>query len=204
MEMVKRLECLYRGPWIKINFYQQIPPHSQNALKNLNFCEALNEAKVIGPIIIDLKKLTHPGERFVFLREGNHEEVYRNCQKAGKGVNKEKFFSLISAIPQLHPEYRYIGLEMENEADIYLSHLPPSQLGKLIWDYHTITGQRLKISLTGILGVCGEVTVGSFIKQNITIALTCEVSRQKCSIPRETFVVGVPHPLAKKLLEGKR
>ena len=81
MEMVKRLECLYRGPWIKINFYQQIPPHSQNALKNLNFCEALNEAKVIGPIIIDLKKLTHPGERFVFLREGNHAEIVRKQVK---------------------------------------------------------------------------------------------------------------------------
>ncbi len=200
MTLVEKLGKKYRGPWLKVKFLQNLSKEYSIYLRNVDFCEAIREAKSLGVLILSVQDLTAPGEKFVFGSGLDKDRIIKRCKEVWE-LPEDKISKLIEGIPHLPSRFRFIGLNMDGEPDILLSHLQPYQFMYLLRDYQKISGESLNLKISTVLGVCGDAVVRTFLKQEISISFGCKIFRERGGVPQDTFVVAVPLKWAKKLTE---
>jgi uncharacterized protein (DUF169 family) len=59
-----------------------------------------------------------------------------------------------------------------------------------------MTGRNLNTEISGIMSVCGNVAVKSYIDQKISISFGCSDSREYGGIERGQLIIGLPHNIA--------
>jgi len=190
-----KLTDRYRSHWVKVKFYEDEPKDKlAKRVSGMRFCEAVTKA-IITPIILDKGDIACPGANYVFnCRSRNREEIIRNCQRKRK-ISRNIAESILAKIPVLKGPFRYIGLNTDGEPDLTISYLPPEEVMHLLGTYHDKKGENLDISLSSIMGICGNVCVKTFETGGINISFGCEDSRKYADIGRNRLAIGMPSQL---------
>lgn len=190
-----KLTDRFRSHWVKVKFYEDEPKDkSAKRVAGMRFCEAVTKA-VIVPIILDKEEIACPGANYVFgCKSSSREEIVRNCREKRK-ISRDIAESILANIPVLKGPFRYIGLNTDGEPDLAISYLPPEEVMHLLAAYHDKKGENLDISLSSVMGICGNVCVKTFETREINISFGCEDSRKYTKIGRDRLAVGIPGQL---------
>ncbi|MBN2412850.1 DUF169 domain-containing protein [candidate division KSB1 bacterium] len=176
--------------WIKIKFYTDEPDEKNfKEIKNVRFCEATKIA-INHPVILDSDSINCPGALFAFGWQ-DKSQFYQKCLQKSK-LNRKALDAMITKLPRLNGEYKYIGLNTTDEPDVILSYILPEDAMKLLYLYHNKQAENLDASLCSMTSICGGIAVKTFIKNEIGFSFGCAESREFARIGSERLVVGIP------------
>jgi len=195
MEDATNLGNKYRSAWTKVKFFAEKPNiETAKKLSNIRFCEAISEAQRTHSLILDRSSISCPGAKYVFGWDKNTEgEIVRNCVQKW-GISDRIMKSILGKVSTLPPKINYIGLNIEGDSDVLISYLQPEQFMRMLRVYQNKTGERMEVSLSSVMSVCGVAAVEAYVKGKISISFGCEDSRSFGGVSRDRLVVGIPTP----------
>ena len=193
----KKLSLISDSDWVAIRFEKEIPASD---IKHARFCEAVYKARrtrislFFGDICCEGAKRC-----FGWLKNSDEKLSKRLAEKIGMTQNIS--LELIKQVPVLNEEFSGISLGKDIDGDVYISYINPESAMKLIRCWQKITGNNLKTEISGIMSVCGNVAVKSYLNKNISISFGCPDSREYGSIEKGQLVIGIPRNIVMRLCE---
>ena len=193
----KKLSLISNSDWVAIKFEKKNPASD---IKHIRFCEAVYKAHntqislAFGDICCEGAKRC-----FGWLNNSDEKLAQRLAEKIG--MTQKISLELITKVPVLNEEFSGISLGKDINGDVYISYINPESAMKLVRCWQKITGNNLKTEISGIMSVCGNVAVKSYINKNISISFGCPDSREYGSIKEEQLVIGIPHNIALRICE---
>ena len=110
--------------------------------------------------------------------------------------------NLISSVPVVNNPCSAISLSQDDNADVFITYTAPKSATQFVRLWQKVTSQNLNIEMSGIMSVCGNTVVRSYINQEICLSLGCPDSRKYGGIKRDQLVIRIPNRLAKLLFKG--
>jgi uncharacterized protein (DUF169 family) len=194
-QICKSLSHISGSDWVAIKFEKQI---SANNIEPVRFCEAVNMAQK--------KRISLSGHNiccdgasrcFGWLKNNDMKLAQRLADKMG--VTQDAALKLIRGVPVLNEEFSGISLSKDIDGDVYISYINPESAMKLVRCWQKMTGCNLDTEISGIMSVCGNVAVKSYLDQKISISFGCPDSRKYGGIGKEQLVIGLPHEVALRM-----
>lgn len=198
---MKDIQRLLGVAWTTVKFYfndEAVP--DVRAAGDLRFCEAVLEARS-GPLILRPGDLSCPGAKYVFgWDSGCRDEIAAELAKR-RGMERDAAEILISQVPVLTKPPVAIGLNSDNRPDLIVSYCqPPTAMELLKLWQSEFGGGNLQSKFSSILSVCGNVSVGCYLSQEVSLSFGCDDARKFAGIGRDRLVIGIPYALIGRLL----
>jgi len=193
----KKLSRISDSDWVAIKFEKQI---TSNDTEHLKFCEAVYKAKN-RRISLPFNNICCEGAKRCLgcLKNNDVKLAQRLAEKIGMTQNIS--LELIKNVPVLNEEFSGISLGKYIDSDVYISYINPESAMKLVRCWQKTTGSNLNTEISGIMSVCGNVAVKSYINKNISVSFGCPDSREYGSIKKGQLVIGIPHNIALRICE---
>jgi uncharacterized protein (DUF169 family) len=161
-------------------------------MEGVRFCEAVVKAR-LSPVILKGSDISCVGAKYVFgWDHGVSKEIIRACSEKRRisfGIAK----SILLATPQLKISPVAIGLNTDGRPDLLISYPQPEQFMELLKVFQEYKGENLTVSLSSIMGVCGNVVVKAYLEGRVSISFGCDDSREYGHISRDRLAVGIPY-----------
>ncbi len=194
-QICKNLSHISTSDWIAVKFEKQI---SANNIAHIRFCEAVYRAQNKHISLSPLNVCCDGARRcFGWLKNNDVKLAQRLSEKTG--INQDVARGLIRSVPVLNEKFSGISLGRDIDGDVYISYASSESAMKLIRSWQKITGCNLDTKISGIMSVCGNVAVKSYIDQKISISFGCPDSREYGGIEKEQLVIGLPHKVALRI-----
>jgi len=198
---VRDIERLLGEAWTSVKFYFSgtAVPDVRGA-GDLRFCEAILRARS-GPLVLRPEAVSCPGAKYVFGWDRNcRDEIVAELVRR-RGVEPDTAENLISQVPVLKRPPVAIGLNSDAVPDLIVSYCqPPTAMDLLKLWQSEFGGGNLLSGFSSILSVCGNVSVGSYLTDEVSLSFGCDDAREFAGIGRDRLVIGIPYPLIGKLL----
>jgi len=189
----RQFEDKFGGVWTKVKFYKEMPDSfDYRIMEGVRFCEAIVKAR-LSPVILKSSDISCAGAKYAFgwdHRVGK-EIINACCEKRGISFDTAK--SILLATPQLEIPPAAIGLNTDGRPDLLISYPQPEQFMNLLKVFQQCKGENLTVSLSSIMGVCGNVAVKTYLEGRISISFGCDDSREYGHISRDRLAVGIPY-----------
>jgi uncharacterized protein (DUF169 family) len=194
-QICKSLSHISGSEWVAIKFEKQI---SANDIEPVRFCEAVYIAQN-KHISLSLPNIRCDGARrcFGWLKNNDVKLAQRLSEKTG--IGQDVACELIRSVPVLNEKFSGISLSKDIDGDVYISYASPESAMKLVRCWQKMTGCNLNTEISGIMSVCGNIAVKSYIDQKISISFGCPDSREYGSIKKGQLVIGLPHNIALRI-----
>jgi len=192
---VKKLSQISGSDWVAVKFEKEI---IANDIEPVRFCEAVYKSQN-KPISLSFSNICCDGAKrcFGWLKDNDVKLAQRLSEKTS--IGQDVACELIKSVPVLNEKFSGISLGRDIDGDVYISYASPESAMKLIRSWQTITGHNLDTEISGIMSVCGNVAVKSYIDQKISISFGCPDSRKYGGIAKEQLVIGLPHKVALRI-----
>ncbi len=195
--MHRKIAERFSSQWIKVKFYEKEPRlNGVTWPKNVRFCEAANLA-ITQPVILNKENLSCDSAKYVFgWREKFDSQFLDDCQKKSK-INDRNLKSLLSSVPRFKKPFSHIGLNTDGEPDLLMSFVAPQDMMRIIKVYNNHNGKNVEVSLSSMMGLCGNIAAKAFLEEKISVSFGCLDSREFAEIGRDRLAVGIPRKLFK-------
>jgi len=201
VENVKGIQRLLGVAWTTVKFYfndKEVP--SVRAAGDLRFCEAILQARS-GPLILRAGDVSCPGARYVFGWDSDCREEIAAELARRREMDRDVVDNLISQVPVLTRPPVAIGLNSSPQPDLIVSYCqPPTAMELLKLWQSEFSGANLPSRFSSILSVCGNVAVGCYLSEDMSLSFGCDDAREFAGIGRDRLVIGIPYSLIGKLL----
>jgi len=128
-------------------------------------------------------------------------ECVRELVDAGRFVDEGAVVKALSNIPRLRRRPKSILLSTCGEdSDVYVLYLRPEGFMKIVQAYQRITGDELRLDVSGVVPVCGNCTVRPYVTNEICVSFGCNDSREYGGIESDELVVGIPRQMAMAIM----
>jgi uncharacterized protein (DUF169 family) len=191
-QICKSLSNISGSHWVAIKFEKQI---TETDIEPVRFCEAVYKAQKKN-ILLFFNNVCCDGARRCFGWLRNKDEKLAKKLSEKTGVDQDAAYELIRSVPVLSEKLSGISLGKDIEGDVYISYASPESAMKLVRCRQKMTGRNLNTEISGIMSVCGNVAVKSYIDQKISISFGCSDSREYSGIERGQLIIGLPHNIA--------
>jgi uncharacterized protein (DUF169 family) len=192
-KITRQFEREFGGVWTKVKFYKKMPDNSDyKIVEGVRFCEAVVKAR-LSPVILKGSDISCVGAKYAFGwdRQVGEEIVNACCKKRHISFDIAK--SILLATPQLDIPPAAIGLNTDGRPDLLISYPQPEQFMNLLKVFQQYKGKNLTVSLSSIMGVCGNVVVRAYLEGKISLSFGCDDSREYGRISRDRLAVGIPY-----------
>jgi len=190
---IRQFEDKFGGVWTTVKFYKEMPDSfDYRIMEGVRFCEAIVKARLL-PVILKGSGISCMGAKYTF--GWNHrvgKEIIKACCKK-RDISFDTAKSILLATPQLKIPPVAIGLNTDDKPDLLISYPQPEQLMNLLKVFQQCKGENLTVSLSSIMGVCGNVAVKTYLEGRISISFGCDDSREYGHISRDRLAVGIPY-----------
>lgn len=196
-----RLLDKFRNHWIAVKFCKKKPADSDyKTASSIRFCQAVTDA-ICSPLLLGPESISCLGANYAFNWNTNKiSELIPDWQKR-RNISKDTAESLLKSTPKLKEGIKYIGLNTKDKPDIIIAYMTPQDTMNLVSIYQNKTGRKLKVDLSGVISVCGNVAVKTYLTQKINISFGCEYSREYAQINKDRLIVGIPKKLFKIFID---
>lgn len=193
----KKLSRISDSEWVAIKFEKEI---SASNIKHVRFCEAVYKAQH-ARIPLSFGDICCEGAKrcFGWLKNSDEKLAKRLAEKIG--MTQDISLELIKKVPVLNEEFSGISLDKNIDGDVYISYINPESAMKLVRYWQKTTGSNLNTDISGIMSVCGNVAVKSYINKTISVSFGCPDSREYGSIKKGQLVIGIPRNIALRIYE---
>jgi uncharacterized protein (DUF169 family) len=199
-QVCNQLSQISHSDWAAIQFEKQVS--SKNSAP-IRFCEAVYKAQKQDISLSPLDICCDGAKRcFGWLKNFDVKLAHRLAEKTG--ITQKLAFELIKKVPVQNEIFSGLSLSRHTNGDVYISYASPESAMKLIRYWQKATGCNLEIEISGIMSVCGNIAVKSYIDQKISISFGCPDSREYGGIGDGQLVMGIPHIIACHLCSFKR
>ena len=188
----KRLSEISGSDWVAIKFEKQIP---ETDIEPVRFCEAAYRAQN-RHISLSGHHVCCDGAKRCFGWLKNNDVKLAKKLSEKTGMDEDSAYELIQGVPVLSEKIAGISLGKDIEGDVYISYAGPESVMKLIRYWQKITSRNLNTEISGIMSVCANVAVKSYLEEKISISFGCPDSREYGGIEKEQLVIGIAHNLA--------
>ena len=98
---------------------------------------------------------------------------------------------MVDSIPRIKdPAFDYIGLNVD-DPDIFIFYMTPKRFMEFLKVYQR-TGNNLKVKLSSITAMCGDVAAQTLLTEKICLSFGCDDSREYGEVADEELIVGIP------------
>jgi len=190
-----RLSQISSSDWVAVKFQEHM---SVADAEPVRFCEAVYKAQKKS-VALSFDNVCCDGARrcFGWLKNNDMKLAKRLSQKTA--IDQDVAYELIKNVPVLNENIVGISLGTNIQGDVYISYANPESAMKLVRDWQKMTSQNLRVEISGIMSVCGNVAVRSCLGQSISISFGCPDSRELGGIEKEQLVIGIPYNIASSL-----
>jgi len=194
-QICKILSHISSSDWVAIKFQKHM---SVADIESVRFCEAVHKAQKKN-VSLSLDNVCCDGARrcFGWLKNNDMKLAKRLSQKTG--IDQDITYELIRSVPVLNENIVGISLGKNIQGDVYISYANPESAMKLVRDWQKMTSKNLRVEISGIMSVCGNVAVKSCLGQRISISFGCPDSREYGGIDKRQLVIGLPYNIASSL-----
>jgi len=188
----KRLSQISSSDWVAVKFQEQMTAAD---IEPVRFCEAVCKAQKKN-ISLTSDSLYCNGARrcFGWLKNNDMKLAQKLSQKTN--MDQDVAYELIRSVPVLNENIVGISLGTNIRGDVYISYASPESAMKLVRNWQKMTSQNLCVDISGIMSVCGNVAVRSYLGQRISISFGCPDSREYGGIEKGQLVIGLPYNIA--------
>jgi len=190
---IRQFEDKFGSVWTKVKFYKEMPDSfDYKIMEGVRFCEAIVKARLL-PVILKSSDISCAGAKYTFgwdHRVG--KEIIKACCKK-RNISFDTAKSILLSTPQLEIPPAAIGLNTDDKPDLLISYPQPKQFMDLLKVFQQYKGENLTVSLSSIMGVCGNVAVKTYLEERISISFGCDDSREYGHISRDRLAVGIPY-----------
>jgi uncharacterized protein (DUF169 family) len=189
------LSPISSSEWIAVKFQGQLFTPGERPIR---FCEAVYKAQKKN-ISLTCDNLCCEGARrcFGWLKNNDIKLAQRLSQKTD--IGQDAAYELIRSVPVLNESIVRISLGMNIQGDVFISYASPESAMKLVRNWQKIIRHNLRMDISGIMSVCGNVAVRSYLEQSISISFGCPDSREYGAIKKEQLIIGLPYNIASSL-----
>jgi len=201
LKTIGKLESAIGGKRSGVSFFGLNEECKENFLcpQAGRFCETIKLAAG-NTVLLDPRQFTCLGARYVFgCRPDPKRKMIKKLAEE-KGYSLAYVSKLIEETPHCETQPAAIGINIENEPDVLLAQLQPAQAMRLIRLYQKKLKKVFQIKISGVITVCGNVTVKALQTQDMAISFGCDDSRAFGGLTRNRLYVGVPYGLAVDLI----
>ncbi len=197
-QIIEKMRKQYGIHWVGVKFYQFLPDKEILDLyydkSQFRFCEAINKA-IIHPIIFKKDNLNCEPAKFIFKwSEKTRDDIITICLDK-RNIDYDTAKDIIYNLEELNNAPKYIGLNTDKDPDIAIAYLNPKTAMDIVRMYHDETGQELKVVISSIMSICGNLAVKSYVTNEITLSFGCDESRIYGGIDRDSLAMCVPKSL---------
>jgi len=194
-KICKILSQISNSEWVAVKFQEHM---SVADIESVRFCEAVHMAQKKN-VSLSFDNVCCDGARrcFGWLKNNDIKLAKRLSQKTG--MNQDVAYELIKNVPVLNENIVGISLGTNIQGDVYISYVNPESAMKLVRDWQKMTCRNLRVDISGIMSVCGNVAVRSCLGQSISISFGCPDYREYGGIEKEQLVIGLPYNIASSL-----
>ena len=117
-----------------------------------------------------------------------------------------KYLKAARRMEQSTPFIAYFTLpDARLDPDIVIEFGTPDEIQKLVHRYSALTGRRVRASLSGIGGACGECTAYPLVTGEANVSVGCHGSRPRIMLGEDQLLLAAPFnsPMAEKILENR-
>jgi len=196
----KRLSQISNSKWVAVKFQEQM---SSADTEPIRFCEAVYKAQKKN-VSLSFNNVCCDGARrcFGWLRNNDIKLAKRLSQKTG--MDQDVAYGLIKSVPVLNENIVGISLGADIQGDVYISYASPESTMKTVRDWQKMTSRNLRVDISGIMSVCGNVAVRSYLGQSISISFGCSDSREYGGVEKDQLVIGIPYNIASSLCSTRQ
>ncbi|MEJ2704738.1 MAG: DUF169 domain-containing protein [Sedimentisphaerales bacterium] len=195
-QICKTLSQMSHSSWVAVNFQERI---SSPAIAPMRFCEAVHEAQK-NNVSLSPNNLCCDGARRCFGWLKNRDEELAQRLSPKTNTDQEVAYGLIKKVPVLNKNIVGISLGVDIRGDVYISYVNPESAMRIVRKWQQMTSENLRVDISGIMSVCGNVAVRSHLGQCISLSFGCPDSREYGGIEKGQLVMGLPYNIASKLL----
>jgi len=189
----RQFEDKFGGVWTKVKFYKKMPDNPDyKIIKGVRFCEAIVKAR-LSSVILKSSDISCAGAKYTFGWDHQVGEEIINACCVKRHISFDTAKSILLASPQLEIPSAAIGLNTDDKTDLLISYPQPEQFMNLLKVFQQSKGENLTVSLSSIMGVCGNVAVKTYLEGRISISFGCDDSREYGRISPDRLAVGIPY-----------
>ncbi len=194
-KICKKLSQISGSDWVAVKFEKEI---IANDIEPVRFCEAVYKSQN-KPISLSFSSICCDGAKrcFGWLKDTDVKLAQRLSEKTG--TSQDIALKLIRSVPVLTEKFSGVSFSKDIDGDVYITYANSESAMKLVRSWQTITECNLDTEISGIMSVCGNVAVKSYIDQKISISFGCPDSRKYGGITKEQLVIGLPHKIASRI-----
>jgi len=186
---------------VGIKFYSE-DTHTDKThlLRDVKFCQAVKVARN-QKVLLDKDSITCRGARYAlgFDPITVKGEIV-NAIKFKRGITKEIAEQLVDTIPRItNPSYTSIGLNVD-DPDMYIFYMTPKRFMEFLKVYQR-TGNSLKVILSSLTAMCGDIAAQTFLTKRICISFGCDDSREYGDVADGELIVGIPQETIAQLMK---
>jgi len=200
MDIINSFQEVFGSRWNTVKFFFNDVAGRGNCFpKETRFCEAMSRAW-FSDNVFTRDCASCAGANYVFGWDDHVEDSLIENLHHKKKIPRKEAASIVKGLPRMRIAPSAIGLNNSEEPDLLVAYLQPGQLMNLLSMYQKIFREELRVDLSSYTSVCGKIAVNTYLSGKISLSFGCEDSRQHGDISRDKLIVGIPYPLAKKMI----
>jgi uncharacterized protein (DUF169 family) len=205
VENVKQIQRLLGAAWTSVKFY-----FDEGAIPDLKvatdqrFCQAVLKARS-GPLLVRPEGTSCPGARYVFGWDGTCRDQIVDEVIRLRGATAGVADTIVSQVPTLDVPPVAIGLNSEDVPDLIISYCQPKTAMEFLKLWQTeAAGRNPMCEFSSILSVCGNVSVGCYLSDQVSLSFGCDNARESANIGRDRLIIGIPYRLINRIVNPSR
>jgi uncharacterized protein (DUF169 family) len=193
---------------VKFYFEEDSLPEADKPSSSVRYCEAVNRTmRSSSQMLLNGESIScNAAKEILGLMDCKHckiDECVRELVNADRFVDEGTVVKALSSIPRLGKRPKSVLLSTSGDvSDIYVLYLRPEGFMKIIQAYQRITGDELKLDVSGVVPVCGNCTVRPYVTNQICVSFGCNDSREYGGIESDELVVGIPRQTAMTIMDS--
>ena len=198
---MKSLEEKFGGRWFGISIFglDVTCKDDFHCPQVSNVCEALKTAS-IGKVLLKPCELSYVGARFAFGCGGENKQAIVEQTIHQHGFSRAYAEQVVERTPHCKVPTGSIGIGIQDNPEVWVARLQPDQVMAVVRVYQTRFEKSFQPEISSVVSICGTVIVGALQRQDMTIALGCDTSRDGGCLTRDRMFVGLPATIAKQLV----
>ncbi|MDD2665741.1 MAG: DUF169 domain-containing protein [Methanocellales archaeon] len=176
--------------------------------KPLKYCEAVSRVmKTSKSMLLDCDHISCPAAKeilgFMECNQCKMGECVKELVEKGMFANEERAIKALMSIPRPTRKPHSMSLSTnEMMPDVYIFYLLPREFMKIVQAYQRVTGEELKLDLSGVMSVCGNCTVRPYLTNKVCVSFGCNDSREYGGITDDRLIVGLTPKVAATIMHS--
>jgi uncharacterized protein (DUF169 family) len=192
---------------VNFNFHDEEGINCERPDEPIRFCQAVDYVlKTSRSLLLKEGDVSCPAARIVLGFEDDGDILVECADKlvdAGRFRDEDTAIQVLTDVPIIRGDICSILLSSTGVLpDTYVFHSNPTVIMRVVHAYQRAYARPLRFDVTGVMPVCGNCAVRSYLTNEVCVSFGCDDSRKYGGIPDNELVMSIPLRKAPPILQS--